>query len=1627
MAFLLLVMSGYAWGQSYHDNKWYSLYDSISYNKSTAAAQTFATLDVFAPTDGNVYLDTYMTVYQVGSSKGKYPGAYKISVGDAQVSISENDAKSVITESSSGKIFKTYSYSYSWLTNKSATGIGTNVSSVKVEYEYSFGNTLRTVYVRNIKIPLARHILLKNNSEYGTSSVSHAFESTTINNSTAYTVDFRSFLTSGNITVKLTSGDKDVFRLGSTSNTTGEITSSKFGKTYKVGNNACASANGAAGACSTGVLGKIDNYSFDVYFCPKAATTYTGTITISDGTKSATISLSGTGEKMTPEIVWSSDEEMFNEDDELIATNANGLTVTVSSAGNESFVHCDGNTAIMLAPTSGKITISANVVGNALYKDKVYTKQITITSLQKQYINWSQPLSHLKTTDANKSIKLDATTTANLPVNYELVGDQTGLTLSQSGDIWTLTYSDEACKNTTIIAKQDGNSIYAPAMSVSLPIKVVDPTHVCATDETLINKTITLKNTYYSQAIEVPDTMTIDVSRTKQDWYVIYSNGLKVQFYDDTKAAGKKLKEYSYDAGDINKSATLTISDLKVEYKSVKIVSEASNGYNLNSVTYTKQKYCTISDASLAFTTNPNTTTDAKSIIVTYANYPISLSCSNPKFTFTPTEFGDCGAFGNQQVAITYTADEQEGEDIGYLNVLDNTGQVLQTCTLNVTVAKIPQHITATNIGSHYVTTDIVSLHSEASSGLSNFTYSATPEGIVAFDGSEMTFLKSGVVDITVTENGSVSYGKAISTISGVRIDKVKPIIVANPDVAELHYLDMLRNEQLSSGSAVVRFHNVDNTSVSGAFVWANPMQITDVPGVHDYAVTFLPSDSGRYASNTFTIPVTVHKAQSSIELADGSLDVSVPGNEAVLDIVTLITNQVGDGDVTYQVISTNAQDATLSSISHFKAEAAGIYSIRAIKEQTDYYTQSSADFLIMVNRLQPDVNLSAVTTTAIQYGQSLADITIGGSVSILSTTPEVQESAHSSCVWLSSDSHPAVGTTTAMAVFTPSADRWFEPIEVEVPITVTPSAAKTYAATATIVEGQTLAEAVFVNNTIGLFDESVAGDIHWANTVDPNMAPAVNTYELPIRFESNDSNYAGGTGICHLIVEAGLVFDGLNTSWDNWLTEANLIGNERVTISADVTISSDVTIGGLTINEGNTLTIKDGGVLTVGEYNSLLRENYGNIVVEAGGKLILNGGNVQLSEFTLQSGYTAGQPIAGQVKGQSKIKTNNAYFVVDLDPSGVAGYGWYTFTVPFAVDALRGITRWENGEWMSLTNEYHYAIMAYNEGLRAHTQNGWKKFTGILQPGVGYTMTPGNEVNTYRFAMVSGGEIVDSPSERELSFTSEGDLTDRGWNCIGNGSMEYVDLAGAPLGVVQMYDHSTNTYTGVETSAHAFVVGAAYFVQAAGENTSVAMNATDDSKLLMRAPQRSTDTDCRVSLSLSAQGSHQDLLLVTCDDDALPVYTLGKDIRKLGATTGINKPRMWAEAKGTQLCAVNVAFADEQVVVPIHLYAPATCEYTLALNNEPEAEVYLRRNGIIVWDMTLGAYTCDLLAGTDDSYELLITHRAPSIATDVESTDSSDATRGMIFAEKIIDNGQLFLLRNGDLYDAQGRKVTSR
>ena len=446
----LVVATANVWAQIpvYNNGTWYSFYKSESFNIHTIDSKEFS---VFAPTDGKLTFDW------------EYDGWI----------FPSHTTKIFESSDNGGNYFEKGQVSGT----KNGTGnvtLSTNIN--KIKFDRQVGNT-NNVYYTNVKVPLAKHILLAEGT-YGTTSTSISFEDVAIDGtSNAQEVKLRSFLTTGNITVK---SNNNAFRIKTSTNTNGDV--------YAVGANACA-ASGGSGNAGGGNLGNIENYTVTIYFCPSEAEVYTGTITLTDGTSTATISVSGTGLKKNQSIVWS---EKFAADEPSIpvgkevfdaATATSGLPVIYSSS-NTSIIDITNDGASFKALAAGTATITASQAGDDKWNRTSSTKTITVTEKKIQYIKWTDNLTRFKTGDAPFTM----TATAHILVNVETeetqeVPERTALIkytsansniVSVNGNVLTIVGAGE----TYVTATLEGDDTYERA-EITMPVRVRNVTDGC--------------------------------------------------------------------------------------------------------------------------------------------------------------------------------------------------------------------------------------------------------------------------------------------------------------------------------------------------------------------------------------------------------------------------------------------------------------------------------------------------------------------------------------------------------------------------------------------------------------------------------------------------------------------------------------------------------------------------------------------------------------------------------------------------------------------------------------------------------------------------------------------------------------------------------------------------------------------------------------------------------------------------------------------------------------------------------------------------------------------------------------------------------------------------------------------
>ena len=464
--------------------------------------------------------------------------------------------------------------------------------------------------------------------------------------------------------------------------------------------------------------------------------------------------------------------------------------------------------------------------------------------------------------------------------------------------------------------------------------------------------------------------------------------------------------------------------------------------------------------------------------------------------------------------------------------------------------------------------------------------------------------------------------------------------------------------------------------------------------------------------------------------------------------------------------------------------------------------------------------------------------------------------------------------------------------------------------------------------------------------------------------------------------------------------------------------ISGDMDISDVTLTDA--VIVEDGATLTIDEAATL-----DNLTVEAGGK-VDGSGNLTVNDFTIE-----GQDgKSGQVMNAHKLTINgDAYFDFTLAVSGTkAANQWHNFSVPFPVSVMDGVYNAETGA--KLTNEVDYAIEDYHGDLRAQGKYGWKKYRGIMQPGITYSMTVNGDIQTFRFKKVAGAYSFDANPSVGFSQYNSGENTNAGWNGLGNMRLCYASVNNENIkensGVryVQILDATEYAYKSYTVEEINLTVGSAFFIQAANNGT-MTFAAAHDAPNIVYAPARTEAkrTDKPIAVTLSNE-NQSDRMYITASEDAKSEYQIGCDLQKMFATNTPQAPMIYSvNYGGIKLAAEEAPIVNDKASYALSLYAPANGTYRIETPTESEnADLYLTKDGRVIWNLSMNGYEVELTKGTTEGYGLLLVRKAPSVATGVDEPTSDSSLKGR--ATKVVIDEHVYILRDGQMYDVTGKAV---
>ncbi len=972
--------------QTFNGGTWYSLYQPNEESKGTDTGGEIKNYTgIYTPSIGTIYFETKMSK----SIIGQQPNDYSLDVSGKTVSVGSKQTSYV---------------------EKSASGFDENITSIKFSYNYTVAKNLtRTVYIRNVKLPLAQHIHLASGQE------SKSFGNVAIGNvSAVQTVKLRSFLTTDNITI---TSNNAAFRVGSSSNQGAHV--------FNVGANACASANGASGTpASGGTLGDINQYDINIYFVPTAEGEQSGTITISDGTSSATISVSGTGVKKSQSVIWNLTETKIPKGKiiENAAEANSGNTVTYTTS-NDTVIKVINDGTALQAVGLGTAEITATVAENDEWFGASDKKTFTVTNKTIQTIAWNDNLTRLKIGDEQITLSASVHLLVDAEHNEKVYSEERTARLTYtSADDKVVSVSDNVLTivgegETTLTAHVAGDENYEEA-SVVIPVKVRQPSTGCD-DALLLNYPteieffemntgqITKGAIALNTSVGVPGQLTFQ--HKGEYWKLVinyYKGSIKAQQSIDggnnwSDIAGSEVTPT------VGTYKTLSVA-LDRRATHIRFVRpEGGEGYHyVNAIVVTPAQYLETSVSSISENAIIGDII-TKDITINYANMKdeVMLSNTHDDVQLSTTGLGnDCGAFGTATIQVTIKP-TQIGTITDEIVIADAVSGKQVRIPVNVAVNRNTQTISWEQDLANINTTDNITLTASAKTAIA-IHYLSSDSTIAYAEGNVLKINKHGQFTLTAVAPQDEKYEQA--TLSkDITINTVQPTVSAWPTVEPIAYKQALTTAMLNGGEA----------KVEGYFDWNTELNQTLVPGTYDLAVRFIPTNANYYAPVDGTVSVTINKSAQTIIWNDSFENITVTDS-------IVLTAYAQTPQVTYEVSDVDLAYITDNNVLYFLH--GGTLLITAYAEEDDYYLADTLTRELTILPGKPII-VRYPTATAITYGQTLSESIIeGGEASVLGTFN-----------WLDSLAMPNAGTYWQDVRFTPDDQESFKPVNFQVEVHV--------------------------------------------------------------------------------------------------------------------------------------------------------------------------------------------------------------------------------------------------------------------------------------------------------------------------------------------------------------------------------------------------------------------------------------------------------------------------------------------------------------------------------------------------------------------------------------------------------------
>ena len=704
---------------------------------------------------------------------------------------------------------------------------------------------------------------------------------------------------------------------------------------------------------------------------------HSATLTLSNGTFTHTITLSGVTEKKDQFIVWSEDiennkltlpvgKEMSN-----AATATSELAVTYTSSNENVVAITNGGTSFK-AVGAGTAVITATQAGNDTEWNAV-SNSITVTVTEKkiQYIQWTDNLSRLLVGDAPLTLTAKVQTVDAEGTRTDAPERDQYLTYTSSdanvvtveGNVLTIVGEG----TTTLTASVSGDDNYEEA-TATMSVRVRTASAGC--EDVLVDANLTggeveffqyntnkIEKTYaISRSNGVPNKLSFDHKGGR--WGLNYGGNIEVrESTDGGNTWSSVLWSQEPTAGTYNNSGEIQLSRNATHVKFTR--PKGGTGYHyIKDVVITPAQYLESAQAAIAIDKSIIGDKIERELVINYSNVKAELVVSHndiKNVSVNEQYLGnECGAFGSATLHITIVP-TAVGTLLDTIRVKDEVSGMVVVVPVEVKTQRNTQTIVWDNAPDSILTTDEVTLAASAQTAI---TYSSSDE-TVAYVGAEnkLVIVKAGEVTITATAAQDEKYEEATLSKT-ITIALATPTITVAPTmkVDSIGYGEALTDDLLVGGEA----------SVAGVFTWNIADDADYLPGTHEVPVLFTPENTNWYATAETTVSVLVTKMAQTIIWND------VLEGLSVKDTVYLTASAATK--VTYSV--DNEKIAVVEGNKLYFL-AGGTVVVTATAAESDLYHAATATKTIVLGKVKATITKNPTAGNTLTYGQALSEVAL--------------------------------------------------------------------------------------------------------------------------------------------------------------------------------------------------------------------------------------------------------------------------------------------------------------------------------------------------------------------------------------------------------------------------------------------------------------------------------------------------------------------------------------------------------------------------------------------------------------------------------------------------------------------------